>query len=131
MGAFLFMSNGYSERFNSQFGIERNLSSLCILSAFFFQVRTSPLSLSQPVLGDFPPGIWAKRLPRQAVKKKTSNILKLMDQSVNVVEDELPPGKAVNVIALTINHVKEGDSEDSYTQEELVSALQEQVSLCC
>ena len=62
------------------------------------------------------------------MKKRTSNILKLMNQSIDVVKDEVLPGKAVNVIALAINHVKEGDSEDCYTQEELVSALREQVS---
>ena len=49
-----------------------------------------------------------------------------MNQSIDVVKDEVLPGKAVNVIALAINHVK--DSEDCYTQEELVSALREQVS---
>ena len=42
--------------------------------------------------------------------------------------NEVLPGKTANVIALTINHIKDDNSEECYTQEELVSTLQEQVS---
>ena len=42
--------------------------------------------------------------------------------------DEVLPAKIANVLALAINHIKDDDSEECYTQEELVSALWEQVS---
>ena len=98
--------------------------------------QTSPRSPSPtpPLLSNFPPGIWAKKLPRQLEhlhKIKMSNILgllNLIDESVDIVEDEVLPGKIANVIALAINHIKDDDSEECYTQEELVSALREQVS---
>ena len=88
---------------------------------------------------DFPPGVWAKRVPRQvgsgsgassqATKKDMSNILGSLDliyEMVDVVEDEVLQGMIANVIALAINHIKDG--EKYYTQEELVSALKAQVS---
>ena len=89
--------------------------------------RTSPCSpsLTPPLLSNFPLGIWAKKLPRQVgsgtgassqvAKKKMSNILgllNLLDESVNIVEDEVLPGKIANVIALAINHIKDDDSEE-------------------
>ena len=52
----------------------------------------------------------------------------MIDESVDSVEDEVLQGKIANVIALAINHIKDDDSEECYTQEELVSALREQVS---
>ena len=103
--------------------------------------QTSPRSPSPtptpPLLSNFPPG----ELPRQVgsgtgassqvAKKQMSNILgllNLIDESVDIVEDEVLPGKIANVIALAINHIKHNDSEECYTQEELISALEEQVS---
>ena len=88
---------------------------------------------------DFPPGVWAKRVPRQvgsgsgassqATKRDMSNILGLLDlidETVVVVEDEVLPERIANVVSQAINHIKKG--EECYTQEELVSALEAQVS---
>ena len=52
----------------------------------------------------------------------------MIDESVDSVEDEVLQGKIANVIVLAINHIKDDGSEECYIQEELVSALQEQVS---
>lgn len=88
-----------------------------------------------PLLSNFPPGIWAKKVPRQAcsgtptAKKGMSNIsglLNLIDESVNVVEEDVLPGRIANVITLAINHIKH--DEECYTEEELISALKAQVS---
>ena len=69
--------------------------------------RTSPrtsLTLTHLLPSDFPPGVWAKRVPRQvgsrsgassqATKRDMSNILGLLDltdETVVVVEDEVLP----------------------------------------
>ena len=81
--------------------------------------QTSPCSpsLTPPLLSNFPLGIWAKKFgaSSQVAKKKMSNILgllNLIDESVDIVEDEVLPVKIANVIALAINHIKDDDSEE-------------------
>ena len=97
--------------------------------------RISPTP-TPPLLSNFPPGIWAKKVPRQAcsgtptANKGMSNIsglLNLIDELVNVVEEDVLPGRIADVITLAINHIKH--DEECYTlKEELISALKAQVS---
>ena len=67
--------------------------------------QTSPCSpsLTPPLLSNFPLGIWA-----------ILGLLNLIDESVDIVEDEVLPGKIANVIALAINHIKDDDSEECW-----------------